>query len=1136
MAVYNKLLLSADGGIINLNKQSEQAEQCATLAIGLGGTGCDCLRNLKAKVYNRIKPDDPDAEVPGYRRIKFLAVDSDKGKLKKDGDKSYGIDNAEFLDISADNIIETFQGQGDLLNMRAEMKDWLRCEDISIATATDGAGGVRQVGRFLLIDKADQFFNKVHGMINDILSGLKTPAIYIHIFAGIGGGTGSGTFLDACYLVKEVLKRVGKLGNAKVFGYFFLPDVNLSSAPDEATQNYIRMNGYAALKELDYCMNFERNGDAWKQVYSAKHTVRSNEIPVDLCRLITATDSGGNVISDAYDYALNVTAEYVLDFLVKEQLVSTDQSMGIASHISNFNAKKKMIQKDHGAGYGYLVLGAAAAQIPMKEILTYLVSALFKGFENITDLVPTEREAEEFAETNGLTYEQLIGECSRGADANFEPPDFAFKDVHADGNQVMIGALDKMLGSAKGSVETNIKAMSHPLDDYKDTARIDSVVCRIFNALKRLIQSPEHGPIYAAGMLDNANGKDLRDIIDGLIAENGLRLKRETDQRDLRTGEYERTETEFFGKKPNARRYQNYVTMTRELYKHRYWVDVHWQLGTFLEGLKKEIENLSVGYTSVLKDLVRSLVETFRVNRQYLDALPPANDPYVMQLVTVRDVKGSLDTVIKQMDMPGQVKRFMEFLTKETSSEIWRRGRENDIAKLVTDYFNGVFAGNAEKTLSGYLEDKYQETNASKLADIVHNEIIVKLDAMAAPLFWTAGFYPIDNGAQLGYCSVPASAPAILAAAQKLVDQNKQELSLRATEMQDRITFLRFVVGVPVYGYRPLAEYENFYAGKTDFVGRHLHEGKNGGKDWENLPSPIPFSLMQAVEDVSPKTRERAEAAAALYDRAETAGVIAADGNGYGVRVTEDGFYADAVASIKDAIGSAEILRMQKALEDVTGEKEGISGRALNVLPIPNDGTGDDGVKARVRKDHFVASPILQEAAENELRKMTPLEEALAKLEEKIRYVEDRSKSMKSFTDGLFSGIFTVSVHGANINYLVEESDTGIQHEGELSKPTTEPFGGIPLYQAFESYRQLSYDLKGMIDEETKRRMDANDSAISDALSRVHSLLTPEYMNRMRDTAKANHPSEYDDIMNFLPDIRRRLNSFAALFGVELAR
>ena len=69
MSTYRDLLLSTGGGVISERQMDEQAA-CATIAIGLGGTGVDCLRNLKRQVYARLQPDDPDADIPVYSHIK----------------------------------------------------------------------------------------------------------------------------------------------------------------------------------------------------------------------------------------------------------------------------------------------------------------------------------------------------------------------------------------------------------------------------------------------------------------------------------------------------------------------------------------------------------------------------------------------------------------------------------------------------------------------------------------------------------------------------------------------------------------------------------------------------------------------------------------------------------------------------------------------------------------------------------------------------------------------------------------------------------------------------------------------------------------------------------------------------------
>ena len=96
--MYNKLLISAGGGIVSRSQQSEQ-DNVATIAIGLGGTGIDCLRLLKREVYDKLKPDNgEDSVIPRYDHIKYLAVDTDKKSLGTTKELNSIDENTEYFD------------------------------------------------------------------------------------------------------------------------------------------------------------------------------------------------------------------------------------------------------------------------------------------------------------------------------------------------------------------------------------------------------------------------------------------------------------------------------------------------------------------------------------------------------------------------------------------------------------------------------------------------------------------------------------------------------------------------------------------------------------------------------------------------------------------------------------------------------------------------------------------------------------------------------------------------------------------------------------------------------------------------------------------------------------------------------
>ena len=113
-----------------------------------------------------------------------------------------------------------------------------------------------------------------------------------------------------------------------------MPDVNVSKVHSAEIKRYIKRDRYAAMQELDYCMNLKRNGGEFVQDYGNRKS-EWNDAPVNLCHLISTTNQNGVEIERAYEYSMNVVKEYIMDFFTKHASARSVAKFCLDSHIIN---------------------------------------------------------------------------------------------------------------------------------------------------------------------------------------------------------------------------------------------------------------------------------------------------------------------------------------------------------------------------------------------------------------------------------------------------------------------------------------------------------------------------------------------------------------------------------------------------------------------------------------------------------------------------------------------------------------------------------------------------------------------------------------------------------------------------------
>ena len=852
--MYNKLYLASGGGIVSEAQQAEQADDAVSLLIGLGGTGIDCLRTIKTQVYNRIKPDADSGAVPKYDHIRFLGVDTDNQS------KVSEVKNIMYLDLEED---ELFYLQG---ASTAALKDVKKCydwvsDDLEEQSFTgNGASGYRQVGRYLLMLQADAFMQRIYDIIMNIKVGNIGKRVEIHVFSGLCGGTGSGIFLDVCYMLREITKNiVGVHGESivDILGYFFLPDVNIS----KSNQKYLRGNGYAAMQELDYCMNLDNNGGKFTQRVSSGKVIEWCEPPVDLCHLISAANSEGIIPPNAYDNSMQVVSEYVLDFLVKQA------GFNVKSHLTNtsmiiYGAE---MDKESECNIRYCSIGGACGIVPVKEINTYLTSQIYSTFDG-KDTQPTKDEVDGFAielwkapddmQKFGLDrlYAGIMNIIQRGgASKTLEPYDGKAVSVLKRGNEDFKEWYEYQIVSKKAILEQNKKMY---LTDSNQT----SFVAEMKEILNGYLEDIDMGPTYVCNLLNGANGYNLINILDGLIEKARLDYQDEYGYDNSMYDAMVKAEQEFINisgldKLRIGTLFKTYETRLAAYSNHSYKLKLYNCIKDTLIECKAKVEDMLKDYYNKLNRIYLECKDTFSANLNYLttanDALT-TNDFYE-EIISIKNknLQKILNDKIKAIDSAIVFKGMIHSWVA-ANEEAWKS--EVTIVKMITDYFvgkDGVFADFASKTLQNYLEVQYDTKDIDEIASKFKKDWISKLERKSALLFAYNRISFTGGNIKKQHISIPATAPSIKLAAEGL--QNRvPKWYLFDSSNTDRIYFNSVTLAFPMCAFASVSTYQEVKYWQSS-PGRHLYEQKNSEsrgifKDWRKLPPLLPYSLYDFSE------------------------------------------------------------------------------------------------------------------------------------------------------------------------------------------------------------------------------------------------------------------------------------------------
>lgn len=262
-----------------------------TLLIGLGGTGVKAILDAKKMFYENY------GEIPPM--IGFLGVDTDAPGLSNnfvtanDGSK-INLNESEKLCISVETPADIYErGKED------KLYDWMPKDNVAgLSALSIGAGQMRSNGRFAITVNESNVEAFVNNKINEINNaqiidntqyGLLSSNTEVHMVFSLGGGTGSGTFLNMAYLIKRLYPTI------KLSGYAVLSDVFRSMATGAMTAK-VKPNAMGAIIDLDYLAHLSLDSEK-VNVQWFRTTDQVNKRPFDALYFVDNKNENNDVFN-----------------------------------------------------------------------------------------------------------------------------------------------------------------------------------------------------------------------------------------------------------------------------------------------------------------------------------------------------------------------------------------------------------------------------------------------------------------------------------------------------------------------------------------------------------------------------------------------------------------------------------------------------------------------------------------------------------------------------------------------------------------------------------------------------------------------------------------------------------------------
>lgn len=312
------------------------------IIIGLGGTGGKIIREYRKRYFEDFKDLHPHNGV----YIDYIYVDSSEDELNsKQQWKVLGND----VSLSTAQKVST---QGISLSILHELNHYptlnsfINRGDVPMIEASLGklidagiGGQRRRLGRILFANHLNGergFSQTLENAVRNLTTRSNTADVHFHVIAGLAGGTGSGSIIDAIAQIRKHFPYSISGTKYTVHLYLYVPENTIANASHNS--GFYQANGYAALLELNAMsvgqyLPVDVSGE--KEIDGSAKRIESDS-PFEAAYLFSNTNENGHIL----DLSTGVP-KMVADFLFHK-------TVGVASNGDNVKMKRLETRENEG--------------------------------------------------------------------------------------------------------------------------------------------------------------------------------------------------------------------------------------------------------------------------------------------------------------------------------------------------------------------------------------------------------------------------------------------------------------------------------------------------------------------------------------------------------------------------------------------------------------------------------------------------------------------------------------------------------------------------------------------------------------------------------------------------------------------